>query len=198
MSAPKYLAADFLAAMQALLPRGLAWPRDPDALMSQAMAGLTPVYERLTARANNLLVDGYPPTTVELLPDWESSLGLPDPCAGLSPSVQARRSQVVARFSGVGGQTAAYFIAFAQSLGYAVTVGNYAPFRMGQSTAGQQLGDQSWFFTFSINAPLNTVTPFRLGASGCGEALNVWGNAVLQCEMQSVAPAHTVLQFHYT
>jgi uncharacterized protein YmfQ (DUF2313 family) len=54
-------------------------------VQSQVLYGLAKSYERETARANNLLVDSFPLTTYELLPEWESSLGLPDPCAGVAP-----------------------------------------------------------------------------------------------------------------
>ena len=122
---------------------------------------------------------------------------MPDPCAGPSPTLQARRNQVVARFASSGGQSRPYFISYAAALGYTISITNYAPFRMGQSTCGQQLGAQDWFFTWAVNAPLNTVAPFRMGQSGCGEPLNSWGNAVLQCELAEIAPAHTILQFQY-
>jgi uncharacterized protein YmfQ (DUF2313 family) len=154
-------------------------------------------YEAQTARSNYLLVDAFPGTTYELLPEWELTLGLPDPCAGEAPSVQVRRQQVAARLSSAGGQSAAYYIGFAQRLGYGITVTNYAPFRCGQSTAGQQLGNQDWFFTWSINAVLNTVVRFAAGQSAAGDPLASWGNQVLECEMSAAAPAHTILQFHY-
>lgn len=48
-----------------------------------------------------------------------------------------------------------------------------------------------------INAPKNTVTRFAAGVSAAGEPLATWGNAVLECELQALTPAHTVLQFHY-
>jgi uncharacterized protein YmfQ (DUF2313 family) len=197
MSAPVLLASDFLRAFQSLMPRGRVWNSDPSSVQTKVQAGLTASYEVQTTRSNYLLVDAFPATTYELLPEWESTLGLPDPCAGVAPSVQVRRQQVVARLSNAGGQSAAYYIGFAQRLGYGITVTNYAPFRCGQSTAGQQLGNQDWFFTWSINAALNTVVRFAAGQSAAGDPLASWGNQILECEMSEVAPAHTILQFHY-
>ncbi|GJG92827.1 DUF2313 domain-containing protein [Cupriavidus pauculus] len=191
------MAADFLRAFQSLMPRGRVWDTDPSSVQTKVQAGLTASYEAQTARCNYLLADSFPATTYELLPEWESTLGLPDPCAGPAPSVQVRRQQVVARLANAGGQSAAYYIGFAQRLGYGITVTNYAPFRCGQSTAGQQLGNQDWFFTWSINAALNTVVRFAAGQSAAGDPLASWGNQVLECEMSEVAPAHTILQFHY-
>jgi len=198
MLAPSLTSADYLRAFQALMPQGRVWPRDSDAVQTQVFAGLNQVYARNTARANYLLVDSFPATTYELLPEWESTLGLPDPCAGESPTVQQRRAQVVARISNSGGQSAAYYIGFAAKLGYGITVTNFAPFRCGQSSCGQQLGNTDWFFTWSVNAPLNTVVRFAAGQSAAGEPLGSWNNTVLQCELNAIAPAHTVLQFRYS
>lgn len=198
MLAPSLTSADYLRAFQALMPRGRVWPRDPDAVQTKVFSGLTQIYARNTDRANYLLIDSFPATTYELLPEWESTLGLPDPCAGVSPTVQQRRTQVVARLASSGGQSAAYYIGVAAQLGYGITITNYAPFRCGQSRCGQQLGNADWFFAWSVNAPLNTVVRFAAGQSAAGEPLGSWNNNVLECELKAVAPAHTVLQFRYS
>jgi Uncharacterized protein conserved in bacteria len=197
MSAPNYSAADYLSAMQALMPRGRVWPKDADATQTQVLSGLVQVYARNTARANNLLVDAFPATSVELLPEWEQTLGLPDPCAGEAPTLQGRQAQVIARFAGSGGQSAAYFIAYAAKLGYAVTITPFTPFRVGQQSMGCQLGTQDWAFTWRINSAAQTVTYFSMGQSYMGQPLASWGNAVLECELREIAPAHTILNIAY-
>ena len=197
MSAPQYQASDFLTALQALMPRGLAWPRDPTSVMAQVLGTLAPTWARHTLANNTLLVDAFPATAVQLLTEWESALGLPDPCAGASPTLQGRQAQVVARFAGSGGQSVPYYISYAAALGYAVTVTEYTPFRVGQQRMGAQLGTQDWAFAWQINAALKTFTNFRTGLSGMGEPLVSWGNTVLQCELAEVRPAHTILIFAY-
>ncbi|QOT75047.1 YmfQ family protein [Cupriavidus basilensis] len=197
MLAPVLTSADFLRAFQALMPRGRVWNAEPDSIQTKAAAGLSPSYAAQTARSNNLLIDAFPATTYELLPEWESTLGLPDPCAGPGASTQVRRNQVVARLANSGGQSAAYYAGFAQKLGYGIFITNYAPFRCGQSTAGQALGNEDWFFTWAVNAPINTIVRFSAGKSSAGDPLGSWGNHVLECEMNAIAPAHTILLFNY-
>lgn len=197
MAAPVLLAQNFLNALQSLLPRGLVWPRDPDAVQTKALMGLAPTYERNTSRANYLLVDAFPATTNELLPEWEETLGLPDPCAGTSPTMQQRRAQVVARFANSGGQSAPYFIAFAANLGYEITVLNYQPAYAGQARCGDPCNGEAWAFAWAVIAPLSTIIYARAGQSTAGDPLAGWGNAVLQCEMDALKPAHTVLLFQY-
>lgn len=197
MPAPNYSAADFADVILALLPQGLIWPRDPDSVLAQAVNCLSPAWARHTLANNNLLVDAFPATAAQLLTEWEETLGLPDPCAGEAPTLQQRQAQVVARLANSGGQSVAFYIAYAQSLGFAVTVSEFAPFRAGQSRAGQPTGTQDWFFTWRINAPSQTVTYFVAGQSGAGQALETWGSPVLQCELMAIKPAHTYLNFAY-
>jgi uncharacterized protein YmfQ (DUF2313 family) len=197
MSAPAYSAADFLQALQSLLPRGAAWPRDPDSVQTQVLLGLVQTNARLVARANNLLAESNPISTTELLPEWESTLDLPDPLLGQLPTIQARRGVVVSKFSNSGGQSAAYFINQAAQMGYTITINNNAPFRVGQSYVGQPLGLQDWFFTWSINSPSNAVHHFSVGQSAVGEPLNYWSNLALATEMNEISPAHTILNVNY-
>lgn len=197
MLAPNYTAADFLKALQGLMPRGRVWPRDPDAVQTQLLSGLAPSYARATARANYLLVDAFPATTYELLPEWESTLGLPDPCAGASPTIAQRQAQVVARFVGAGGATIASLTAFAANLGYTVTITQYTQARAGMLKAGDPCCGYDWNFAWKVTAPLNTVIRAIAGAMAAGDPLAVWGNTVLECELSAVKPAHTIPIFAY-
>lgn len=198
MSAPNYTAADYLTALQALMPRGRLWPKDADAVQTQALSGLTPIYARNNARASNLLIDAFPASTEELLPEWELTLGLPDVCAGLAPTVQLRRAQVLARFAATGGQSVQYFIQMAANLGYAITITQFAPFRFGQSTFGTPMYGPDWAFAWQVNAPSFSINYFKFGTDTFGEPLAYWSNNVLQCELQKYAPAHTQIIFSYS
>ena len=197
MAVPQYLGEDFKQALLRLLPRGRAWSREADAVQSLVAEGLTKVYERNAGRARDVLAETFPPSTYELLPEWEASLGLPDPCQGLAPSVEARRNQVVARFIGSGGQSKAFFIAFAATLGYTITITEFKPFTFGMPFGLPLFGDD-WAHAWQINAPEFTEEFFLFGTSGMGEFFATWSNDVLQCELRRLAPAHTVLLFNYS
>lgn len=195
MAAPQYSAQDFLQALQALMPRGRVWPRDPDAVQTKVLSGLTPIYARQTLRANQLLADAFPTTTFELLPEWEATLGLPSKCSGLAPTIDGRRAQVVARFKAPGGQTPQYFINFAADLGYTITITQYIPARTGILRAGQPANGSDWAHTWTVTSPTSTVRRARAGVLVAGEPLAYWGNNVLSCELSAIKPAHTVLLF---
>jgi uncharacterized protein YmfQ (DUF2313 family) len=196
MAAPNYAAADYLRALQTLLPRGRVWPRDPDAQQTKVLSGFTPCFSVLTGRANNLLIDAFPGSTYELLPEWEETLGLPDPCAGEAPSTELRVAQVVSRLTATGGQSIAYFTAVALALGYAITITQFVPSRFGKAF-GTLFGGTAWAFAWQVNAPTFTIDTLQFGGS-FGTSFASWGNTVLQCELQRYAPAHTLVLFSYT
>jgi uncharacterized protein YmfQ (DUF2313 family) len=197
MPAPNLTGADYLRAFQSLMPRGRVWPKDADAIQTQVFTGLTQIYGRNTARANYLLVDAFPATTYELLPEWEATLGLPDPCAGPAPTIQLRRNQVVARLSNSGGQSIAYFVNFAAQLGFTVTITQFTQARAGMLKAGDPCNGPDWNFAWKITAPVNTVVRAVAGAMAAGDPLAAWSNSVLECEFRAVMPAHTIPIFAY-
>jgi uncharacterized protein YmfQ (DUF2313 family) len=197
MAAIARTVAEYSVALLALLPRGRIWPRDPDATLAAVARGLAPSAQRLDARAVDLLADAFPGTAYELLPEWEASLGLPDPCSGLAPTLQQRRAQVVSRLAASGGQSVPYFVSVAAALGYEITVEEFAPARAGTLRAGGAVYGEAWAHAWRVHAPGVTVTYFSAGGSAAGEPLAAWGNASLECVLTRLRPAHTVVQFAY-
>ena len=197
MSALLFSAADFLKAMQALLPRGRVWQRSQESVQAAVLSGLSAIYERLTARAAVAITEAFPSSTYELLAEWEASLGLPDPCQGAAPGVESRRNQVVARFIGNAGQSVNYFIGFAATLGYEVTITQFVPSRFGMPFGGLLNGDD-WAHAWQVNAPQFKLDYFLFGTSGMGEPFSTWGNDILQCELRHRSPAQTILIFNYS
>jgi uncharacterized protein YmfQ (DUF2313 family) len=189
---------DYADVLSALAPQGRAWPSDATSVVQQVFAALAPTPFRAFDRASNLLTDAFPPTTVELLPEWQASLGLPDPCAGPSPILSVEQQQVLARFIAGGGQSVAFFISFALTLGMVITITQFAPFRAGVSTAGDPANDEAWAFAWQVNAPAVMETFFTVGNSTIGQPLvTLDGTDVLQCELQRLSPAHTKLIFSF-
>jgi uncharacterized protein YmfQ (DUF2313 family) len=197
----RYSAADYGAAARALMPRGRVWSLEPGTVQAQVMDSLMSPLERLDASAVALLGDIFPASTSALLAEWEESFGLPDPCLVPNATDDQRRDQVVARFTGGGGQSAARFTAFAAALGFEISITVYAPFRAGCARAGGRLlgaaWAHAWLVTVRSDATSANHAAFRSGRSHAGEALvsSAGGHAALECELRRIAPAHTVLRF---
>lgn len=179
MKLPVFSADDFLAAFQRLLPRGRIWPREPDAIQTQTLSTLMPLWERLAARDNNLVVDGFPATANEVLPDWEKATGLPDPCLGASPTLAQRQAQLVARIGMAGGASIPDMTAFAAALGYTITVTEFAAARFGRSRFGDPMFDERWAYVWNVTCDPAAVT-------------------LLSCELNRIRAAHTTLLFNFS
>lgn len=193
-----YTAAEYRELLKALLPPGRAFPRERGTTLDGLLGAMAEELARLDARGERLLVEAIPSTTTELLPDWERVAGLPDNCSGiLSETLQGRRADLVTKLTSVGGQSRAYFIALAASLGFTITITEFRPFRAGLSTAGDSLTNGDWVFTWQVNGPPVPVIRFRAGQSSAGEPLASWGNSALECRLNKNKPAHTNIIFTY-
>lgn len=174
-------AAAFLGQLQALLPLGPAWTRDPGAGLTRLLEGLADELARVDARGENLLFEADPRTTDELLTDWERVVGIPDECAGIGGTLEARQLAVFQKLSELGGQNAAYYVGIAVALGFTATVQEYSMFVAGDH-AGDLLYGEAWLFHFTIDVS--------------AEAGDV-DRALLECVIGRARPAHTTVNFTY-
>lgn len=191
-------AAEYKEQLKALLPPGQAFPRDTGTTLDGLLDGMSIELARVDGRTAVLPLEANPSTTSELLVDWERVAGLPDKCSGeLERTIQGRRNALLTKLTSTGGQSPAYFIDLARALGYVVTIQEYRPFRAGRSSAGDALTNGPWAFTWLIRAPAVSVISFRAGISAAGERLRTWGNDTLECKLNQLKPAHTILLVAY-
>jgi uncharacterized protein YmfQ (DUF2313 family) len=192
---------DFLRGIQGALPTGRAWPRDDDAQLTAFIGGhADSMFDVHLAAVLLLDVESDPASANELLSDFEADYGLPDPCTPLNATLQQRRSALLAKIAGLGGQSKEYFLGIAAAMGIIITIDEFAPFRMGTSKMGSgQLS--KWpdvLFTWRINAPAVHEIPFRMGSSQMGDNLATVDNTSLACRLNMLKPAHTILLFAYS
>lgn len=181
--------------LRALLPLGAAWPQRLEARLHQLLRAEADELARIHERAQVLIEEVDPRTTYELLTDWERVAGLPDPCLGLAPTLSRRRESLVAKLTRRGGQSRQYFIDVAASIGFAIAITEFEPWRCDMACDLPITGD-AWSFAWEVRAPEETVRFFTT-QSGCDEPLSEWGNDVLECVIGRLAPAHTVVIFAY-
>jgi uncharacterized protein YmfQ (DUF2313 family) len=192
-----WTAEDFADSFQRHMPTGPVWPRDPDTTQRATIEALMPTYVRSWELACDLPNQTLPSTCTFLLPEWEASLGLPDPCAGPDPTIEQRQAHVVARLTQSNGPSIPSLTAFAAALGYTITITEFAPAVAGRLRAGQPLYGKAWAFAWQVNAPDITITYFRAGTGRAGDPLEEYGNLVLVCELKRIAPAHTIPIFSF-
>lgn len=189
-------AEQYLTELQALLPQGAAWPREPGATLSLTLLALADELARVDQRAEQLLDEADPRTTLELLADWERIAGLPDPCVGGSPTTAQRRASLIQKLTALGGQTPAYYIGVALSLGFVITIGEFLEHTV-EDDVEHQLYGSDWNFAWQVNAPLNTVGELTVEDTA-DDPLAWWGNEQLECVLRPLRPAHTHVIFAYT
>ena len=190
-------AQDYAQVLADLLPHGWAWPRDPATVLMRTFAGLAAEFARVHRRDCDLLAESYPGPPLETLIDWERICGLPDPCTGPLPTLQQRRMAVLQKLAARGGQSRAYYIAVAAVLGFGIAIEEFSQFRAGRNRAGDAVYGVDWVYAWRVTATEWTIFYFRAGVSTAGEVLRVWGNRVLECVLEQLKPAHTILLFAY-
>lgn len=197
--------ADYAEAFARLLPTGEAWSRDPDATLMQLVRGQAEIWGAVVdPRAADLLeIETDPRFTLELLGEWERAYGLPDPCIPVVQTLPERRRALAQKIAMQGGQSRAFFIGVAASLGYAITIKEYVPFQFGLSSFGGshgRLNPPGFRFCWTVNVGNTRLTRFQFGVSSFGRdpLLSIRRAEDLECLFGRIKPAHTLLFFNYT
>lgn len=184
--------------LSALLPMGLPWPREPEAVLSRLLHAWAEALARVDARALDLLEEADPRCTTELLPDWERAYGLPDPC--LSETAQTRAQRLAAlldRITDPGRQRPADFIAIAAALGVSATLTEYQPERDGDDD-DQSIRGPAWAYTWELRCAADAAPAFESVLDDDDTPLSTWiGVPALECLVRRLKPAHTTLIMSY-
>jgi len=190
---------DYLKLLQGLMPAGVAWTDEPDAILTLLLAGLAEDLTRGHNRGADARDESDPRSTLEMLPDWERVTGLPDECTLDADTLQERRAAVVAKLRSTGGQSVAYFRDLAESLGCQVVIEEFKPFICGISRCGDVLnGGHEVRLHWRVRVLGPRVTYFRCGASRAGDKLLKISIAEdLECQLRQRSPAHTELIVSY-
>jgi uncharacterized protein YmfQ (DUF2313 family) len=194
---PPFERRAYALGMRDLLPSGAAWPRGDTSTLQLLIDALAAEFARVDERLGQLLVEANPREASELLADWERVEGLPDPCVTSAQTVAQRRESAHSKLTYGGGQSRAFFIALAQSLGYTITIDEFGS-AAEATAAGVPFTGEGWAHTWRVNVPaLADVREFRAGSGAAGEPLRTWGNEALECRFQRLKPAHTICLFAY-
>jgi uncharacterized protein YmfQ (DUF2313 family) len=193
-------ALEYLRMFQSLLPKGKAWNRAADSVLTQFLYGSSDEFSRLDERSEDLQSERDTRTTSELLTEHETDLGLPDDCSDAAATITERRIDAHARLLALGQQDKQYFIDLAESLGYEITITEYTPFWCGLGVAGNPCGDQEVIFVWTVNTTYGAETIyFTAGSSQAGDPLvKIPTLGPLECIIEKYKPGHTTVNFNYT
>lgn len=174
--------SDYTEQLAALLPPGRIWTARPDSTLRRILSAVASMCMRIHTTAASLQFELFAPSTLNLLPEWERLLGLPDECTPLEGlTLQERRALVVERLTIQPRPTLQYLQELAHALGY--------------SAVATETGE----FQVTVTVATGRVTYFRAGESRVGDLLGKFDQATdLECLLRERKPAHIELIFSYT
>lgn len=173
-----FSAAQYSRAGRALLPLGRAWNREDGSNQALFFDAIGQIYAQQDGDSVEMLSDFFPSSATQGLDEWNSTLGIPDPCGGAPASVAINQQQIVAKLVASGGQDVPYFTSLAAALGFEITITEFSPTAQGtDAPAGLITTADDWAHTWRVNilnaasAPADTT--------------------MLQCLLDRYRPAHT-------
>jgi uncharacterized protein YmfQ (DUF2313 family) len=205
---------DLLPTILAQTPRGAAWRTDEVAdsghtsyqhrfwrAVAEPLAAFYSKIWKLMMASTAATLSGPEDIENNALDDWEREFGLPEPClAGVTLTVDQRKTILREKIATRGGQSVGYFICLAARIGYTVTIHETRLFRCGEARVGRDpVGHPRNEVIWRVYVTSPTVTFFRAGGSQVGrDPLGSFGRRKdLECLFNKWKPAHTQIRFHY-
>lgn len=175
------------------LPEGRAWnaKATPGTVMRSLIVGCASEFNVVQQQIEHMAREFNINLTVDLLPDWEASVGLPDACQTELTSLVDRRQAVIGRLRKVPIVTVADFEALILSLtGQAATVSPGATFESFPLAFPITFADSSPLFKIyvdiedNIDAGFPYAFPFPFGTTTSG---------LIRCVLEQIIPANVIL-----
>lgn len=190
------LTAQYEQMLGALLPRGPAWDVSDPLLL-----GCAPFLSRAHARGDALMLEIDPRTVTELIDRYENITGLPDNCTPVgTQTLQQRRQRLDAKINLAGGINEAFYRAQLDALGYpGATITRYPKSRFTcNSVCTDSLFSDEWRYYWRVNIPSSAQISQMTCISNCTDSIRTWGETVVECVLNKLAPSHTYVIFLYT
>lgn len=191
---------DYSHQIDELLPRGPIWKRTPGGALDAVLYALGREAARVDARINQVIEESDQRTSIEELARWFDDYGIPSACleAIADPSQEQMRPELLAKITSNLGLTAAFFESLAGTLGYQAKVTTFTEHDVNDDVE-HPLYEKQWttVMTLGITIRSNGNAEYLDVTWGADEPLARWGNALLECVIRALAPAHVYVIFMY-
>ena len=188
---------DVLRELIAISPDGEALPLDGAGIWPLWLAPLASEISLCEASAEGMLVEINPGDAVILLPDYERVLG-PDPFGRDPTDLAGRQTLAFQRWTMRGGQSIAFFIGLAASLGVTITIDEAWPLECGEAECGDSLISDPEGLKWLVTLPQTQVFEPECGAIECGDDMGSFEPSFVQTLISALRPASTEPVFSYT
>ncbi len=182
---------DYLQLLKNLLPPGPAFPHDDfESEVAVILDEIAAECVRIELFITLLIEESDPRSTTQMFEEWEAEFGLPDQCvlAFLDREIteQERRRSLIAKSTGIGGQSLDYFKELATQLGCDVDVYDL-----------REEGKPETYHWWRVDIKDETALDYATVLMKVEDPLATWGDALLECIFNQRKPAHTRVFFSY-
>lgn len=180
-----------------LLPQGYAWDKSPRGWLWPRLRPIAYELALIHGGIDLMLLESDPRTTTVLLPEWETSVGLPDACTPAAATLGERRAAVIAKLLDTGGQRLARWRMLATTLGYEDVqfkrlTASSLPFECGTELAGEEVR-----FAWEVWLQAGNVVRFEAGNGQAGDPITRYAGGMLECVIRRDAHAQSLPLFIY-
>jgi len=187
----------YLEHLWSLMPRGSAWSRERISVLSNLLAAYAEGLADFDQSVSALLDDIRPDTTTDLLPEWEETLGLPDECSALQPTIELRRAAVLSKLISQANLNPKSYKAIGRLYGAEIKVHELDKARA-DAVPGIDTSDGRWRFVWWITISTEAdVREFNALSNAFTPLVSIERITELECRLQKAKPAHTRLFVGY-
>lgn len=188
---------DFLTALQQLLPPGIALNPET-AEVKDLLTKTAKEFDVYAALEDALFTETDPRQAKIILQEYELSLGLPSRCTIGLQTIAERRAAIYNKIMDRGGVRRTRYLGILSRLGQEnATIERFKLYTCESACTDAIYSDSDWLFTWAINLHDSTeITPATC-QSQCTEPLRIWGNSMIECELDKEKPAYSILIFRY-
>lgn len=126
-----------------LLPPGRAWNRILTSQLGKLVGALQWENARWLLDLRKWVLETVPATAVDMLPEWEALVGIPDDCFPVRETVAERQAQLITKFRQTTDQSEPSYKQLAAAVGYDIEISSYQLFRGERSGAGDKAYDET-------------------------------------------------------
>ena len=190
--------AVWLAALQALMPVGYAFTREPTSKLTALLQAIASQLAGAQIFVDALHAQLDPRAATNMLPDWEDLLGLPDACTPMKQTFVQRQQLAFGRLTESGGQSRAYFVDLAARFGEPSCTITEFPLSTCNSDCNSALSSLEDTFFWQVNIPRGIQNlQFATCNDDCNSALQTAEPNAIECIFNQRKPAATQVNFSY-
>jgi len=195
-----FTAKDYAYQLDELLPRGPIWKRRQGTVLDAFIFALSNELARVNNKAESILDEADPRTSMELLENWFNDWGIPSAClaALADPSLEEKRKELITKIISSRSLTAEFFKEVAETLGYECEIVTYSAFTVADTVEKPLFGTE-WNTSYAMGIRVKSQSPTKLFTANwtVDQPLAVWGDQLFECLMRELIPAHVIAIFEY-